>query len=100
MTSWKQVWQCDPIVVPGVSTPDPEVVWNRALELVADRESREPLRAEAMGRIGAACKAEGVWPLVMANRVHVVPPCVITADEARHALEVLGRALSSVRESA
>ena len=71
-----------------------------ALELVADRESREPLGAEAMGRIGAACKAEGVWPLVMANRVHVVPPCVITADEARHALEVLGRALSSVREAA
>ncbi|WP_114907705.1 aspartate aminotransferase family protein [Ornithinimicrobium murale] len=69
------------------------VFW--ALELVADQETREPLSAEAMGRIGAACKAEGVWPLIMANRVHVVPPCVITLDEARRALEVLGRALNS-----
>lgn len=67
-----------------------------ALELVGDRETKEPLRAEAMGRIAAACKAEGVWPLIVANRVHVVPPCVIRQDEARRALEVLGSALSSV----
>jgi predicted N-acetyltransferase YhbS len=28
-------WQCDPVVVPGASGPEPEVVWGRALEEVA-----------------------------------------------------------------
>ncbi|WP_256855727.1 aspartate aminotransferase family protein [Ornithinimicrobium cryptoxanthini] len=66
-----------------------------ALELVADKQTREPLDATRMAAIGRACKAEGVWPLTMANRVHVVPPCVITEDDARRAIDVLGRALDS-----
>src|SRR5699024_2606384 len=66
-----------------------------AVELVADRQTREPLDAAAMARIGAACKEQGVWPLVMANRVHVVPPCVITQDEARQAIDVLGSAIAA-----
>ena len=36
LTSWTDgEWQCDPIIVPGVTTPEPEVVWARALEEVA-----------------------------------------------------------------
>jgi len=70
------------------------VFW--ALELVADRETREPLAADKLAAIGRACKDEGVWPLIMGNRVHVVPPCVITEDETRRALDVLGRALAAV----
>ncbi|MCK0111998.1 aspartate aminotransferase family protein [Ornithinimicrobium sp. F0845] len=67
-----------------------------AVELVADRETREPLAADKLAAIGRACKDEGVWPLIMGNRVHVVPPCVITEGEARQALGVLGRALAAV----
>jgi ribosomal protein S18 acetylase RimI-like enzyme len=37
LTSWTDgVWQCDPIVVPRTSGPEPDVVWGRALELAAE----------------------------------------------------------------
>ncbi|MCY7402009.1 MAG: aspartate aminotransferase family protein [Nocardioides sp.] len=72
------------------------VFW--ALELVADRRTREPLApyggtSAAMTELTAACKAGGVLPFVNFNRLHVVPPCTITDDEARHGLEVLDHAL-------
>lgn len=36
LTSWTDAdWQCDPIIVPGLSTPEPGVVWARALEEAA-----------------------------------------------------------------
>lgn len=36
LSSWTgAAWQCDPIVVPHVSGPDPEVVWQRALDHAA-----------------------------------------------------------------
>ncbi|WP_109472556.1 aspartate aminotransferase family protein [Ornithinimicrobium cavernae] len=66
-----------------------------AVELVADRDTRQPADAAVMARVAAACKEQGVWPLVMGNRVHVVPPCVITQDEARRAIDVLGSVLAS-----
>ncbi|QDO87371.1 aspartate aminotransferase family protein [Ornithinimicrobium ciconiae] len=67
-----------------------------ALELVSDKETREPLGAAEMAKIGRACKDAGVWPLIMANRIHVVPPCVITEDEAKQAIEVIGNALAGL----
>jgi taurine--2-oxoglutarate transaminase len=72
------------------------VFW--ALELVADRATREPLApyggtSAAMGELVAACKAGGVLPFTNFNRLHVVPPCTLTADEAREGLAVLDRAL-------
>ena len=68
-----------------------------AVELVADRETREPLGGKEMAAIGRACKEQGVWPLMMGNRVHVVPPCVITEDEAQRAIDVLRDALTTAR---
>ena len=65
-------------------------------ELVADRDTREPLGADRMKAVHAACVARGVWPLVMGNRVHVVPPCVISHDDAGHAVSVLADALQEV----
>ena len=52
-----------------------------ALELVRDKETREPLvpynasgAANApMAAFGAACKKNGLWPFVNMNRTHVVP---------------------------
>jgi taurine--2-oxoglutarate transaminase len=73
------------------------VFW--ALELVADRATREPLApyggtSPAMAAVGAACKERGLLPLVNNNRVHVVPPCTITETEAKEALAGLDEALS------
>ncbi|MBW9204378.1 aspartate aminotransferase family protein [Mumia sp. zg.B53] len=70
-----------------------------ALDLVADRETREPLApyggtSPAMNEIVAACKKHGLLPFVNYHRLHVVPALNITADEARAGLAVLDEALS------
>lgn len=76
------------------------VLW--AVELVRDRETREPLvpfnasgeASAPMGEVAAACKEAGLWPMVAGNRVHVVPPCTTSADEVREGLAILDEALS------
>ncbi len=77
------------------------VFW--ALELVRDRATREPLvPAGAAGAANApmaeltqACKQHGLLPFVAANRLHVVPPCTVSAEEARAGLAILDLALST-----
>jgi len=68
------------------------VFW--ALELVSDRDARTPLTAGAMGEIKKGLSARGLLPFVQDNRIHVVPPCVVTDDEVAQAMaiydEVLG----------
>ena len=73
------------------------VFW--ALDLVADRTTREPLApyggsSPAMAALTKACLDRGLLPFVNFNRLHVVPPCVITEDDARQGLAVLDEALS------
>ena len=68
------------------------VFW--AIELVADRATKAPLDAAAMGKVVAACKDRGVWPFAPANRIHVVPPITISDDELREGLAVIDEALS------
>lgn len=70
------------------------VFW--ALELVADRDTREPLDGDRMKALQRACLERGVWPLLNANRVHVVPPCVISHEEAAQAVALLDEALTAV----
>ena len=65
-------------------------------ELVADRETREPAAAETMKAVQAACVRRGMWPLVVANRVHLVPPCVISHEDAERGVEILADALAEV----
>jgi taurine--2-oxoglutarate transaminase len=75
------------------------VFW--AVELVRDRDTREPLvpfnaagpAAAPMGEFAAACRSAGLWPFVHFNRTHVVPPCTTTAAEVREGLEILDQAL-------
>ncbi|MFF3557405.1 aminotransferase class III-fold pyridoxal phosphate-dependent enzyme [Streptomyces tsukubensis] len=77
------------------------VFW--ALDLVRNRETREPLVPYnpgpadnvAMAGFAAGCKANGLWPFVNMNRTHVVPPCTITRAEAEEGLEALDAALSA-----
>jgi len=75
------------------------VFW--AIELVRDRDTREPLvpfnatgaDAAPMVELASACKSRGLWPFTHFNRMHVVPPCVISADEAREGLAIIDDAL-------
>ncbi|WP_193044787.1 aspartate aminotransferase family protein [Mycolicibacterium baixiangningiae] len=73
------------------------VFW--AIELVADRQTREPLApygasSAAMNAVVAACKDNGLLPFANFNRIHAVPPCTVTADEAREGLAILDQALA------
>ena len=72
------------------------VFW--AVELVADRETRAPLPAAAMGRIKSALVARGLLPFVQDNRIHVVPPCVVTADEVADAMAIYDDVLRTALE--
>ncbi|CCH73666.1 Aminotransferase class-III [Nostocoides australiense Ben110] len=63
------------------------VFW--ALELVTDPDARTPLTADQMNQVAAACKGAGMWPFIAGNRVHIVPPCVITEEEFAEGVRAL-----------
>jgi taurine--2-oxoglutarate transaminase len=73
-----------------------------AVELVRDKETREPLVPynasgadnAPMAEFAAACKASGLWPFVNMNRTHVVPPCTATESEVKEGLALLAEALT------
>ena len=72
-----------------------------ALDLVSDRATKEPLApyggtSPAMAELLAAAKAEKMLVFVNYHRLHVVPPCTITDEEARDGLERLDRILSKI----
>ncbi|WP_189056247.1 aspartate aminotransferase family protein [Longimycelium tulufanense] len=75
-----------------------------AIELVRDRQTRQPLvpfaatgaQAEPMTRLTAACRANGVWPFTAMNRLHLLPPLVIGDDELALGIKAIDDALSTV----
>jgi len=75
------------------------VFW--ALDLVTDRATREPLApyggtSEAMGALTKACVSRGLLPFTNFNRLHVVPPCIITEQEAAEGLAILDEAFGEI----
>jgi taurine--2-oxoglutarate transaminase len=73
-----------------------------AIELVTDRATREPLApygasSPAVDAILAASRRRGLLPFANFNRIHVVPPLTISADEAREGLGILDQALAEAR---
>ena len=76
------------------------VFW--AIELVRDGATREPLVPfnatgadnKPMVDVITACKANNLWPFTHFNRVHVVPPLVITDQEMRDGLAIIDEALN------
>jgi taurine--2-oxoglutarate transaminase len=75
------------------------VFW--ALDLVTNRETREPLApyggtSQAMTDLTIACKTRGLMPFANFNRMHVVPPCVVTEAQAREGLEILDQAFGDI----
>ncbi len=71
-----------------------------ALDLVKNRTTREPIApyggsSPAMDELVSACKERGLLPFTNYNRLHVVPPCTVSADEAREGLAILDEALDA-----
>jgi taurine--2-oxoglutarate transaminase len=68
------------------------VFW--AIELVVDRDTREPVSAAVMGRVKTELVDRGLIPFTADNRIHVVPPCIVTHAEVAEAVaaydDVLG----------
>jgi taurine---2-oxoglutarate transaminase len=71
------------------------------LEMVKDRESREMLvpfnaagpAAKPMTELVKFCLSKGLYLFTHWNKVMVVPPLVITPEEARHGIGILDEAL-------
>jgi taurine--2-oxoglutarate transaminase len=74
------------------------VFW--AVELVADRSTREPVPAEFIGQLKKELSARGLVPFSAENRIHVVPPCVVTGDEVAQAMAIYDEALTVVEAGA
>lgn len=75
------------------------VFW--ALDLVKNRDTREPLApyggtSPAMTELVTECKKRGLMPFTNFNRMHVVPPCVITENEAKQGLEILDQVFTLI----
>ncbi|MGA1705876.1 MAG: aspartate aminotransferase family protein [Candidatus Nanopelagicaceae bacterium] len=75
------------------------VFW--ALDLVKDRATREPLApyggtSEAMGVFVAECKKNGLMPFSNFNRVHVVPPCNVSASEFAEGVAIMDKAFTAI----
>ncbi|KQR73543.1 hypothetical protein ASF98_22235 [Arthrobacter sp. Leaf337] len=74
-----------------------------SLELVRDRQTKEPLvPAGATGTANApmvsvvkACLVRGLLPLVLGNRVHVAPPLNVDRSDAAAGLAILDDALAA-----
>ncbi|NEM91538.1 aspartate aminotransferase family protein [Galbitalea soli] len=70
------------------------VFW--ALDLVADPVTREPVSPAIIGRLKKELMARGLLPFSADNRIHVVPPCVVTPDEVAAALAIYDEAFTAV----
>jgi taurine--2-oxoglutarate transaminase len=70
------------------------VFW--AVELVADRDARTPLEAPRMTSLKSDLLARGLLPFTAENRLHVVPPAVVTDEEARRGVAIIDEALAAL----
>jgi taurine--2-oxoglutarate transaminase len=70
------------------------VFW--AVELVSDRADRTPLDNDSMARLKSGLQERGLLPFVMNNRIHVVPPITISAEQAEHGLGIIDDTLASL----
>ncbi len=66
------------------------------LELVRDRESKEPLQKEVTQALFQECLRRGLVAMCYAPIVRIIPPLVITEAQALEGLELLDEALATV----
>ena len=75
------------------------VFW--AIELVKNRETREPLvpfnaagaDAKPMTDLVVACKERNLWPFTHFNRMHIVPPCNTPVEDMKAGLAIIDEVL-------
>lgn len=70
------------------------VFW--AVELVEDRATHAPVAAATIGRLKSDLLSRGLLPFFADNRLHLVPPCVITDDDAARGLDIIDAALAAL----
>jgi taurine--2-oxoglutarate transaminase len=70
------------------------VFW--ALDLVDDPASRQPISGGLVLELRKALLERGLLPFTVDNRIHVVPPCIVTADEVARALAIYDAAFTEV----
>jgi len=54
------------------------------------------LPAAKMGALKSGLLERGLLPFVQDNRVHVVPPCIVTVDEVAEAMAMYDDALTAI----
>ena len=67
----------------------------QALELVSDRAKKTPLAAGDMAEIKGALTEAGLLSFVVENRIHVVPPCTISAEQVQKGVGILHNVLGN-----
>jgi len=70
------------------------VFW--AVELVADARTRTPLADAQVAAVKKACQERGVLVFPSANRIHMVPPCLVSPQEVERAVAALDEALGTL----
>jgi len=73
------------------------VFW--ALDLVSDPVSRRPASGAVIAQLKKELLARGLMPFAADNRIHVVPPCVVTPDEVAAALAIYDDAFTAVEHA-
>lgn len=75
------------------------VFWG--MDLVTDRATKSPLApyngtSTAMSELVAACKKRGLLPFVHFNRMHIVPPCNVSAAEIAEGIAIIDEGLTEI----
>lgn len=73
------------------------VFW--ALDLVDDQESRQPVSGGLILQLKKALMDRNLLPFTADNRIHVVPPCNVTAEDVARALAIYDEAFTEVETS-
>jgi acetylornithine/succinyldiaminopimelate/putrescine aminotransferase len=86
--------------LPWQNTQDPYRVWLSEIMLqqtqvstVLDYYANFLKHFPTVADLAAACKAKNLWPFTHFNRLHVVPPLVISDQEMRDGLAIIDEAL-------
>ena len=69
----------------------------QALELVSDSKMKTQLDATAMGTIKTALTEAGLLTFMVENRIHIVPPCIINAEQIKRGLEIIDLVFSRLK---
>ena len=70
-----------------------------ALELVSDPVYKTPLPGADVLKLKQQLMENGLLVFTVENRIHVVPPCIVTAAEVEEGLTILDRVLKSYTAS-